>query len=71
MFDKGDGCEMNICGFGNGEAQWYRKENTAVRDGKLVVTAKAEAYAGNIYTSAKVCHFGFPPYVFRCCGCWQ
>eukprot|EP00752_Nemacystus_decipiens_P012339 g10939.t1 len=51
---EGDGCEMNICGFGNGEAQWYRKENTAVRDGKLVVTAKAEAYAGNIYTSAKL-----------------
>lgn len=45
---------MGICGFGNGEAQWYRKENAVVMDGKLVVTAKAEAYAGNIYTSAKV-----------------
>lgn len=51
---KGDGCEMGICGFGNGEAQWYRKENTGIRDGKLIVTAKAEPYAGNIYTSAKV-----------------
>lgn len=45
---------MGICGFGNGEAQWYREENAVVMDGKLVVTAKAEAYAGNIYTSAKV-----------------
>eukprot|EP00903_Cladosiphon_okamuranus_P018231 g16770.t1 len=52
--EEGDGCEMGICGFGNGEAQWYRKENTAVSDGKLAVTAKAERYAGNIYTSAKL-----------------
>ncbi|CAN0483786.1 unnamed protein product, partial [Hapterophycus canaliculatus] len=51
---QGDGCEMGICGFGNGEAQWYRKENTGVKDGKLIITAKAERYAGNIYTSAKV-----------------
>lgn len=51
---KGDGCEMDICGFGNGEAQWYRKENVVIRDGKLSITAKAESYAGNIYTSAKV-----------------
>ncbi|CAM9968486.1 unnamed protein product, partial [Ectocarpus sp. 13 AM-2016] len=52
--EEGDGCEMGICGFGNGEAQWYRKENVVIRDGKLSITAKAETYAGNIYTSAKL-----------------
>ncbi|CAN0203760.1 unnamed protein product, partial [Ectocarpus sp. 4 AP-2014] len=52
--EEGDGCEMDICGFGNGEAQWYRKENVVIRDGKLSITAKAETYAGNIYTSAKL-----------------
>ena len=46
---------MGICGFGNGEAQWYRRENRVVRDGKLIATAKAEPYAGNTFTSAKVC----------------
>ena len=56
MRAQGDGCEMGICGFGNGEAQWYRKENAGVRDGKLVITAKAEPYAGNIYTSSKASH---------------
>lgn len=57
---QGDGCEMGICGFGNGEAQWYRKENVGVMDGKLIMTSKSESYAGNIYTSAKVRKFPHP-----------
>ncbi|CAM9986726.1 unnamed protein product, partial [Choristocarpus tenellus] len=50
----GNGCEIGICGFGNKEAQWYRKENAFARDGNLVIVAKAEQFEDNIFTSAKV-----------------
>lgn len=54
-YDEGNGCP-NICGWGNGESQYYtdRKENVIVIDGKLKITAKKEAFQGSQYTSTKI-----------------
>lgn len=43
-------------GWGNAELQYYtdREENLAVRDGKLVITARKEAYEGAQVTSARI-----------------
>ena len=41
-------------GWGNNELQYYRAENTEVRDGMLVITAKEENYAGSNYTSSRI-----------------
>jgi hypothetical protein len=41
-------------GWGNNELQYYRPENTEVRDGYLVITAKQEAFADRQYTSSRI-----------------
>ncbi|WP_072765456.1 family 16 glycosylhydrolase [Arenibacter nanhaiticus] len=43
-------------GWGNGESQFYtrRPDNVVVEDGSLKITAKAESYEGNEYTSARI-----------------
>jgi beta-glucanase (GH16 family) len=41
-------------GWGNNELQYYRKENTSVKDGYLVITAKKENYMGSSYTSSRL-----------------
>ena len=43
-------------GWGNNEAQYYtdRPENVVVQNGNLVITAKAENFAGASYTSARL-----------------
>jgi beta-glucanase (GH16 family) len=46
--------EVNGDGGGNQEAQYYRAENIAVDDGKLVITAKQESYLGKQYTSGRI-----------------
>jgi beta-glucanase (GH16 family) len=50
----GDGCELGICGWGNGELQWYQDRNLVVRDGVLTITAKREAVGGKAFTSARI-----------------
>ena len=54
-FEIGDGCP-ELCGWGNGEAQYYtdRPENAIVEDGVLKITARAEAFEGSNYTSARM-----------------
>ncbi|ARV13089.1 family 16 glycosylhydrolase [Gilvibacter sp. SZ-19] len=54
-FEIGDGCP-DLCGWGNGEAQYYtdRPENAIVEDGVLKITARAEAFEGSNYTSARM-----------------
>ncbi|MBJ6368442.1 glycoside hydrolase family 16 protein [Snuella sedimenti] len=54
-YDLGNGCP-NLCGWGNGEKQYYtnRPENVKVEDGVLKITAKMEAYQGFNYTSARL-----------------
>lgn len=41
-------------GWGNNELQFYRPENTSVKDGYLVITAKQENYQGKNYTSSRI-----------------
>ncbi|WP_223154624.1 glycoside hydrolase family 16 protein [Aestuariibaculum sediminum] len=54
-FDTGNGCP-NLCGWGNGEKQYYtnRSDNVIVEDGVLKIIAKKENYQGASYTSARL-----------------
>lgn len=52
-FQLGDGCP-NLCGWGNNELQYYKKENTIVKDGYLIIEAKAESVSGKNYTSSRI-----------------
>ena len=50
----GDGSREGIPGWGNNELQSYQPGNVAVRDGHLIVTARAEAAGDHQYTSARI-----------------
>jgi len=50
----GDGCDIDLCGWGNNELQWYREENVQVSGGVLTITARAEPEGGKAYTSARI-----------------
>ena len=54
-FDLGNGCP-DLCGWGNGEKQYYtnRTDNVKVENGVLKIIAKKEDYQGSGYTSAKL-----------------
>lgn len=41
-------------GWGNNELQYYKAENTEVKDGYLVITAKREPFNGQQYTSSRI-----------------
>jgi beta-glucanase (GH16 family) len=41
-------------GWGNNELQYYRQENTTVKDGYLTITAKEETFEGKSYTSSRI-----------------
>ncbi len=41
-------------GWGNNESQYYRKENTRLEDGYLVIQAKKENFQGSQYTSSRI-----------------
>lgn len=43
-----------VNGWGNNELQYYRRENTQVTEGLLVITAKAENFGGRSYTSSRL-----------------
>lgn len=57
-FEIGDGCDRDLCGWGNNELQYYtdRAENATVKDGRLIITAKKESPAleGYNYSSARM-----------------
>ncbi len=53
VFETGTGCP-NVCGWGNNELQYYRKENASVADGVLTIEARKESYQGNQYTSTRM-----------------
>lgn len=53
VYEIGDGCP-DICGWGNNELEYYRKENTEVKDGYLVIKAKQESFANKNYTSSRI-----------------
>lgn len=46
--------ETGGSGWGNNELQYYRPENTTVKDGYLIITAKKELFQGNDYTSSRI-----------------
>ncbi len=52
----GDGCNINLCGWGNNELQYYtgRTENVRLEEGKLIIEARKERYEGEAYTSARI-----------------
>jgi len=52
-FVNGDGCEFNLCGWGNSELEWYNS-NAKVSNGKLVIEARKEVAADHTYTSSKI-----------------
>jgi len=49
----GNGCP-NLCGWGNGELEYYRAENTLVRDGVLTIEARKQDFQNNEYTSSRI-----------------
>ena len=49
-FEIGNGVD----GWGNAELQYYKKENTSVKDGYLTITAQKEAFGGYQYTSSRI-----------------
>ncbi|PRY87916.1 glycoside hydrolase family 16 protein [Mongoliibacter ruber] len=53
VHELGDGCP-NLCGWGNNESQFYRRENTTVTDGYLIIEAKEERVGGKEYTSSRI-----------------
>ena len=53
IFELGDGCP-DLCGWGNQELQYYKKENTSLADGKLIITAKRETTSGKSYSSSRL-----------------
>jgi beta-glucanase (GH16 family) len=52
-FDLGNGCP-DLCGWGNNELEYYRKENCWVGNGVLTIEARKEDYQGFNYTSSKI-----------------
>jgi beta-glucanase (GH16 family) len=53
VFEIGDGCP-ELCGWGNNELQYYRRENIEVKDGYLFITAKQENFGNKNYTSSRI-----------------
>ncbi|MBK8635848.1 MAG: hypothetical protein IPN72_20715 [Saprospiraceae bacterium] len=39
-YEIGDGCDNNLCGWGNNELQWYTNTNATVSNGILTIAAK-------------------------------
>ncbi len=53
VYEIGDGCP-NLCGWGNNELQYYRRENTWVENGTLIIEARKETFGGRQYTSSRI-----------------
>jgi beta-glucanase (GH16 family) len=52
-YEIGDGCPGN-CGWGNNELEYYKKENTTVKEGHLFIEAKRESIGGKQYSSSRL-----------------
>ncbi len=50
----GDGCDINLCGWGNNELEYYRAENAVVSNGTLKIIARRENFGNRSYTSARL-----------------
>jgi beta-glucanase (GH16 family) len=45
-------------GWGNNEAQYYRKENSSIVDGNLIIEARREGFSGSSFTSSRLTTLG-------------
>lgn len=56
IYDVGTGCQLGICGWGNGELQYYtsRPENARIENGRLIIEARQEGFQGSPFTSARL-----------------
>lgn len=54
-YEVGDGCP-DLCGWGNNELEYYTNstDNLFFQDGKMIIEAKQQAFAGRNYTSARI-----------------
>ncbi len=52
-FETGNGCPQ-LCGWGNNELQYYRRENARVGEGVLTIEARKESIQGFSYSSARM-----------------
>lgn len=53
-YQTGDGCDIDLCGWGNNELQYYKAENAAVSNGTLKITAKREDIGDKRFSSARI-----------------
>jgi beta-glucanase (GH16 family) len=55
-YDVGDGCDQDLCSWGNSELQYYTNHNKNVRieQGHLVIEAHKETVNGHSFTSARL-----------------
>ena len=55
-YDLGDGCNIGLCNWGNGEVAYYTKSpsNVVVSNGVLRITAKKESGFSLPYTSTRM-----------------
>ncbi len=53
-YQIGDGCDQNLCGWGNSELQSYQEANVVVSNGTLKITAQKERIRGSQYTSGRI-----------------
>ena len=50
----GDGSQFGLWGWGNGELQYYKQENTTLVDGVATITVKEESIGDYNYTSSRI-----------------
>lgn len=53
-YQIGDGCDINLCGWGNNELQSYQQANAVVANGELSITARNERRGNSNYTSTRI-----------------
>ena len=54
FFERGDGSQYGIPGWGNNELQYYLEDSALLEDGLLVITARSETAGSKQYTSARL-----------------
>lgn len=57
-YQIGDGCDINLCGWGNNELQSYQQANAVVANGELSITARNERSGNSNYTSTRIRSLG-------------
>lgn len=53
-YQLGTGSEYGLWGWGNGESQYYKAENSFIENGVLVIEAKLENFINSNYTSSRI-----------------